>query len=167
MAAASTAEASGQTYMRNPLAAAFEGHQDNYAIVGELVVISNTLDYLLTNVLIEILDLGSSFMLHPVIQTLDPVRKIEILKGSAKLGLGKGVSSFLKKADVVFKNRNIACHMQLVCDNKGEWVLTPSAAAKVFRSVDLENRRIKRVSLNTLKNAITDAEAALKDGSQL
>jgi hypothetical protein len=47
--------------MRNPFAGAFEAfgksNRDNYAIVGELVRISNSLDYVLTEVLIDVLDL--------------------------------------------------------------------------------------------------------------
>jgi hypothetical protein len=145
-------------------------HRDSYAIVGELVLISNALDYLLAEVLIEVLDLGRSTMLMSVIMTLDPARKIEILKARAKLidkpDWKKGVTSFLDKAERVYKYRNITCHTQpiLVGD---KWTLQPFAGAKVLRDIDVPNRRIRPTSFDDLKSAISTAEAALGSGVNL
>jgi hypothetical protein len=147
-----------------------ELHRDSYAIVGELVLISNALDYLLAEVLIEVLDLGRSPMLMSVLVTLDPARKIEILKTNAKHienpGWKKGITSFLDKAERVYKYRNIACHTQLILTD-GKWTLQPFAAAKVFREIDVPNRRVKSVSFDDLKSAISTAEAALGSGVNL
>ncbi|SRR6266851_4213731 len=145
-------------------------HRDSYAIVGELVLTSNILDYLLAEVLIEFLDLGRSPMLMPVILTLDPARKIEILKERAKRidqpDWKKGVKSFVDEAERVFKYRNIACHAQPTMD-KGTWMLRPSAAAKLLKNIDVQNKSIKGVSFDELKTAISTAEAALRSGTNL
>jgi hypothetical protein len=145
-------------------------HRDSFAIVGELVLISNALDYMLAQVLIEVLDLDRSPMLMAVIVTLDPARKLEILKGRAKHiahpDWKKGVSSFVDKAERVYKYRNIACHTQPIFD-RGKWTLQPFAAAKVFKDIDLTTRSIKPTSFDTLKTAIATGEAALGSGVNL
>jgi hypothetical protein len=145
-------------------------HRDSFAIVGELVLLSNALDYLLADVLIEVLSLTRSPLLMPVIMTLDPARKIEILKARAKHiaqpDWKKGVSSFVDKAERVFKYRNIACHTQPIL-NRGKWTLQPFAAAKVLKDIDLQTRHIQPTSFDTLKTVIATAEAALGSGVNL
>jgi hypothetical protein len=59
-------------------------HSKTYAVVGELVMVANAIDHLLSNVLITVLSLETSPLLEPVIATLDPSRKIEMLKNRAK-----------------------------------------------------------------------------------
>jgi len=145
-------------------------HRDSYAVVGELVLISNALDQLLAEVLIEVLSLVRSPLLMPVIITLDPARKIEILKQRTKhISQGewkRGLKDFVENAEKVFKYRNIACHTQpiLVGD---QWTLKPFAAAKMFRVIDVANKRIKSVSMDELKSAISVAEKTLGSGVNL
>jgi hypothetical protein len=145
-------------------------HQESFALVGELVLISNALDHLLNEVLIEVLNLVRSTMLLPVIATLDPVRKIEILKARAKhidnLDWRKGVSSFVDKVERVFRYRNLACHTQpILTGNK--WTLQPFAAAKILKEIDVGEKRFKPTPFEELKGAISTAEAALGSGVNL
>jgi hypothetical protein len=58
-----------------------------FTVVGELVMISSAIDHLLNNVLIEVLDLGGASLLEPVVATLDPPRKVEILKERPPISL--------------------------------------------------------------------------------
>jgi hypothetical protein len=108
-------------------------------------------------------------MLKSVIMTLDPARKIEILKERAKKiappHWKKELTSFVNKAERVFKYRNIACHTQPIFD-KGTWTLQPFAAAKVLKSID-KTHSIEGVSFDVLKTAISTAEAALASGVNL
>lgn len=55
-------------------------HSDTYAIVGELVLISSALDAELNKIVSAALLLGEAPLLLPVIATLDPPRKIEMLR---------------------------------------------------------------------------------------
>jgi hypothetical protein len=145
-------------------------HRDTYAIVGELILISNALDYLLADVLIEALHLTRSTMLMPVIMTLDPARKIEILKRRmkhiAQTDWRKRFVSFVDKAECVYRFRNIACHTQPILV-AGNWTLQPFAAAKVLKDINVENHSIKPTTLDELKAAISAAEAALGSGVNL
>jgi hypothetical protein len=55
-----------------------------YAIVGEIVLSATALDHQMNHVLIEVASLAKSPLLEAVIATLDPARKIEILKARAR-----------------------------------------------------------------------------------
>ena len=59
-------------------------HTEVYAVVGELVLMASGLDALLNSVMVQVLNLGASAMLEPVVATLDPGEKIEILKKRAR-----------------------------------------------------------------------------------
>ena len=145
-------------------------HKDTYAIVGELVLIANALDYLLTQVVIEVLDLGIHPMLMPTIGTLDSVRKIEILKERNKhfdkIDFKEKLKSFLDNTEKVFKNRNIACHTPAVLES-GKWSLKPLTMAKILKGIDVEKQTIQPFSFDDLQKAISTAEIALGEGANL
>jgi hypothetical protein len=78
-----------------------------YATVGELVILSTTLDDMLNTLLIETFQCGNAAWLPAIIATLDTARKIEILKGQTKAisyaTISKPVTDFLNKVEVVTK----------------------------------------------------------------
>lgn len=145
-------------------------NKDAYAIVGELVLISNALDFQLSEAVISVLNLGNSIMLLPVVMTLDPARKIEILKAHAKHvskpDWKKGITDFLDQVEHVLKYRNIACHTQPILE-KDEWTLRPFAAAKLYKNIDIEQKTLKAVTMKELKEAISIAKSALGSGQNL
>jgi hypothetical protein len=141
-----------------------------YATVGELILITNALDYQLATVVIEVLNLGQAVMLMPVVMTLDPARKIEILKMHtthiSQPDWKKGLSGYIKKIERVLRYRNIACHTQPVLkDNK--WTLVPFAAAKMLRNIDVKQKTLSSVSMADLRETISTAEDALGAGENL
>jgi hypothetical protein len=145
-------------------------NKDAYATVGELILITNALDYQLAEVVINVLNLGSALMLMPVIATLDPSRKVEILKGWAahisQPEWKKGVIKFVEKVERVLKYRNIACHTQPILEN-GEWTLKPFAAAKLLKNIDIKSKTLKAVTIKELREAVSIAESALGTGVNL
>lgn len=147
-----------------------EDQKENYAIVGELVLISNALDHQFGAALIEVMGLERTPMLGPVVYTLDPSRKIEMLKGRAKFIGQADWKSALKKytsnAEAVFKKRNLACHMPASFKN-GKWTLMPSAASKIFANLDLKHEKLNHISFDDLKEAIPIAQAPLGEGAYL
>jgi len=144
-----------------------EQNKEVFAIVGELVLIATALDTLLNAVVVEVLHLGSSPMIEPVVATLDPVRKIEILKERAPFitndAWKKPVTRFLSKVESVFRHRNIACHMPAVLED-GKWTLTPVSAARLLKHLDVAKPTAKRFSFDDLKAAIAIGEQALAEG---
>lgn len=148
----------------------FERNRDAYASVGELILITNALDYQLATVLIVLLNLGEATMLMPVVMTLDPARKVEILKTHAAHITQKdwksGITKYLDKVEKVLKLRNTACHTQPILE-KGVWTLRPFAAAKLYKNIDIKNKTIKSVTIKELREAITVAEAGLGAGQNL
>ena len=106
-------------------------------------MISSALDTLLNQVVVEVLHLGQSAMIIPVVATLDPVRKIEILKDrAAHISNGnwkRALTKFLDKVESVFRHRNIACHTPPVLE-LGKWTLRPFAAAKMMKRIDLKEK---------------------------
>jgi hypothetical protein len=147
-----------------------ENHKDTYAIVGELVLISSALDTLLNQVIVEVLNLGSAPLILPVVATLDPVRKMEILKERAShirnADWKKGVTRFVDKVESVFKHRNSACHTPAVLEGR-TWTLKPIAAAKMLKKLDIEQKKLKHFSFDDLRTAIRTGESALGLGVNL
>jgi len=145
-------------------------NKDTFATIGELILITNALDYQLAEVVITVLNLGRSLMLMPVVMTLDPSRKIEILKAHAahvsQPDWKRGISNFVDKVERVLKYRNITCHTQPILQ-KGEWTLRPFAAAKVLKNIDLKKKTLKSVTIRELRDAISTAESALGAGVNL
>jgi hypothetical protein len=121
-------------------------HSRIYAVVGELVMIANAIDHLLNNALIEVLNLEPSPLLEPVIATLEPARKIEILKSRAKHinnpDWKKASQAFCAKAESVYRQRNIVCHTPAFPEGD-TWKFKPVAAAKLLNKLDLETRPSK------------------------
>jgi hypothetical protein len=144
-----------------------EPNKEMFAIVGELVLIATALDTLLNSVLVEVLHLGSSPLIEPVVATLDSVRKIEILKERVPFIRNEDwkapVTRFLSKAESVFRQRNIACHMPAILED-GKWTLTPVSAARVLKHLDLEKPGAKHFPVADLKAAIATGEQALAEG---
>jgi hypothetical protein len=146
-----------------------EHNKEMYAIIGELVLIANALDTVLNSVVVQVLHLGSSPMIEPVVGTLDPVRKMEILRERAPFIRSrndewkKRVTAFVSKAESVFRHRNIACHMPAMLED-GKWALTPVSAAKLLKHLDLDRPKAKRFSFDDLKTAISTGESALAEG---
>lgn len=140
-----------------------------YAIVGELVLIASALDTLLNAVVVQVLNLGTSPLIEPVIATLDSVRKIEIMKERLRFIRSKNdewkrhLKTFLTKTESVFKHRNIACHMPAVLED-GKWTLTPVSASKLLKHLDLDQQKAKRFPFADLKSAIAIGEQALAEG---
>lgn len=141
-----------------------------FAIVGELVMISSAIDHLLNNVLIEVLDLGTAPLLEPVVATLDPARKVEILKERAAhitaKDWQKGITKFCDKVESVFRQRNIACHTPPVLQD-GVWTFKPVAAAKLLKKLEIAEKRVRPVHLGDFTAAIKTGEATLGAGVQL
>jgi hypothetical protein len=149
-------------------------NKEAFAIVGELVMISAALDDLLNRVFISALHLGDAPLVEPVIATLDPARKTEILKARAAQIRGarnatdwkKHLKQFCDKVESVYRQRNIACHTPAVL-HEGVWSFRPSAAAKLLKNLDIDAKTLRNSSLNDLKIAIATAETALAEGNTL
>jgi hypothetical protein len=145
--------------------------KENYAVVGELVLMSTGLDFLLNRVLMAVLDLGTSHMIEPVVATLDPTRKLEILKERAahiaNADWKKGVTKFCDKVESVFRQRNIACHTPPIFDDGGSLTFKAVAAAKLFKTLDLSTKTARAFPLNDFRTAIKTGEAALGAGLNL
>jgi hypothetical protein len=133
-------------------------------------MIANAIDHLLTNVLIAVLSLEPSPLLEPVIATLDPSRKIEILKSRANHIINpawkKSVTGFCDKAESVYKQRNIVCHTLAFLEGE-TWKFKPVAAVKLLNKLDLENMVAAEFPFNDIKAAITTGEAAFGAGASL
>jgi hypothetical protein len=141
-----------------------------YVVVGELVMIANAVDHLLNQLVIEALHLEKSPMLEPVVATLDPRQKIEILKSRAKLinsaDWKKGITGFCGKADALYRQRNIVCHTPAYPDGD-TWTFKPIAAAKLLNRLDLEKKALSEFPFDDTKAAIATGEAALGTGVDL
>jgi hypothetical protein len=141
--------------------------RETFAVVGELVMISTALDFQLNRVLMNVLNLGDNPMIEPVVATLDPARKLEMLKARAghmpKNDWRKNLLKFVEQTEAVFRQRNIACHTPPVLEN-GVWTFKPVAAAKLLKKIDLEEKTVEPSSIEDLKKAIKIGEAALGQG---
>ncbi len=146
--------------------------RNSYAIVGELVLIANALDYQLNHVLIEILHLTDSPMLEAVVATLVTANKIEMLKERSKHiaqpNWRKPVTSYLEKLERIFEWRDFACHTALIPDNKHGAVFAPASAATLLKSIKIgEEPTANGVPIAELRSAIALGESALGDGQNL
>lgn len=143
-----------------------------YNVVGELVLITNALDHQINHVLIQMMHLMPSPMLEPVVASLDLSRKIEMLKERTKYieqpNWKKPVLSYTEKVERVAKSRNIACHTVLIPDDTYGAVFVPTAAAKLLKSLRLEeNPVVERTPIGKLQQQIKLAESALFEGQEL
>jgi hypothetical protein len=145
--------------------------REAFAKIGELVLLASALDHQLNHVVIAVLQIAKSPMLEPVVATLDPVRKVEILKARSKhiaqKDWRKSVDRYLDKVERVLKARNIACHSPLIKNDRG-FEFAPPAASKLLKSLDLEQPTLyKRAGLQQIEDAISIAEGALGDGENI
>jgi len=143
-----------------------------YGVVGELILITTALDYQLNHILIQVLHLTESPMLESVIATLDMNRKIEMLKARSKhirqLKWRNSVLSHFDKLERISKWRNIAAHTALILDDEHGAVFAPAAAAKLLKSLQIEEEPIaNRIPISDLKPIIKLAESALYEGQNI
>jgi hypothetical protein len=145
-------------------------NRDFFAMVGELVLISSALDHLINRVLIAVMDLGDAPLLESVVATLEPVRKVEILKQRASHISNetwkKKVTKFCDKVESVFRQRNTACHTPPFLQD-GVWTFPPIAAAKMLRNLDLPTKKLRPFSAKDFSTAISTGEEALGAGEIL
>jgi hypothetical protein len=145
--------------------------REAFAMVGELVLLASALDHQLNHVTIAVLHLEKSPMLEPVVATLDPSRKVEILKARSKhiaqKDWKKSIERYLDKVERVLKARNIACHSPLIKNDRG-FEFAPPAASKLLKSLDLAKPSLyRRSGLKDAEEAISVAEGALRDGESI
>jgi hypothetical protein len=145
--------------------------REAFAKIGELVLLASALDHQLNHVAIEVLHLEKSSMLEPVVATLDPSRKVEILKARAKhiaqKDWKKGIEHYLDKVEQVLKARNIVCHSPLIKNERG-FEFAPPAASKILKSFDLTQPSLyRRAGLKQVEDAISITEGALGDGENI
>lgn len=144
--------------------------QEVFLAIGELVLFASTLDDLLSKAVICVLGLGKNPMLLPVIATLDPSRKIEILKEWShhikKTEWKNELKMFTEKSEFVFKYRNIACHSQPV-RIKGKWCLIGASAAKKLKGLKSDKSGLASVSILDLRKAIENGVAAHAAGENV
>jgi hypothetical protein len=143
-----------------------------YAVVGELILITDALDYQLNHVLIEVLPLVGSPMLELVIATLATARKIEILKARSKHiahpNWRKPLLVYREKFERLIKLRNIACHTPLIPDDTHDAVFIPAAAAKLLKGLQIGDEPTARsIPIGELKSAMAIGESALGEGENL
>lgn len=141
-----------------------------FLAIGELVLFASTLDDLLSKAVISVLGLGKNPMLLPVVATLDPSRKIEILKEWShhikKAEWKNGLKVFTEKSEYIFKYRNIACH-SLPVRVRGEWRLIGASAAKKLKGLKSDKSALASVSILDLRKAIESGVAAHAAGENV
>ena len=122
------------------------------------------LDHRVNEVLIAVLDLGTSKLLLPTVATLDLSRKAEILKSRARtmragIPWREAVIKLAEGVEKVNKYRNIACHSMLSVKPDRAPVLWSIQAAKVMKNLTIGTS----VSLDQISAASRKAEALLGD----
>lgn len=143
-----------------------------YVVVGELILIMTALDYQLNHILIQVLHLTDSPMLESVIASLDVNRKIEMLKARSKHirqpQWRNAIVLHLEKLERISKWRNIAAHTALIPDDEHGAVFAPAAAAKLLKSLQIEDEpAAQRIPIADLKPIIKLAESALYEGQNI
>jgi hypothetical protein len=137
------------------------------AVVGRMILMASLLDNQVGEILIDVLTLDRTPNLMPVIATLDPSRKVEILKAHLRhMPDGEWRTELKKYVEAIEganRARNICGHSMLI-ERDGEIVLASNAAAKLFKSLDRKNKKIERVSINEIRLEIKRAEAAFQHG---
>jgi hypothetical protein len=146
-----------------------------YMAVGEFVLLNAALDDMAARMLSAIFILpDENPFVHPLISTLDPARRIEILKqrtsGKHESGLFIALRSFTSEFEEVNRVRNEACHSSARLGSDGP-CLHPRAAAKLLRHLSKTARdpepSLPTVPLARLKEAARRADLALGQGMRL
>jgi len=147
-----------------------DGDKSFYAMVGELVVASTTLDDQMTSLLVYIFSGESNVCFAPILATLDAARKIEIIKAHCKMNsfarIPKALNIYTGKVEKVFKQRNIVCHTP-PSREEGKWGYRPVALAKILHPRNTYNSSWAKDSLDKISEAISLAHVALQAGSDL
>lgn len=146
-------------------------HTSTFAVIGELVMISNAIDHLLNQIVIATFSLERTPLLEPVIATLDARQKIEMIKSRTKIikksiDWKRGFTQFCDKAESVYRQRNIVCHTPAVLEGD-IWSFKPTTVVKMFSKLDIEKKTLKEFPFNDIKAAIKTGEAALGEGMNL
>jgi hypothetical protein len=139
-----------------------------FSAVGELVLWASKLDEQMIGICISLLMLGDSRMLPPVLASLDPARKLDMLKARGKLieepTWRSKLLKYVEAVEAVNRVRNIACHSVFRL-RAGSPVLVSIAAAKIFRGIDLKSKSLPdAATLESLHEAIGAAEEAFQGG---
>lgn len=146
-------------------------HSETYAIVGEMVLIASALDTVVNKVVIAVLHLGAAPLVESVVATLDPSRKLEMLKERLQHidsdSWRKPIEKFIGHVETVNKHRNAACHTPPILEND-KWTFKPIAAAKLLRRLDAKAKKLQpSLAMHDLKNAIGLGEKALGEGMNI
>ncbi|MBY3043704.1 hypothetical protein [Rhizobium leguminosarum] len=138
------------------------------AVVGRMVLMASLLDNQMGEILIEVLTLDRTPNLMPVIATLDPARKVEILKAHLRhMPEGdwrKELKTYVEAVEASNRARNICGHSMLL-ERDGKIVLASNAAAKLFKALDRRTKTIDRVSIDDIRDEIKRAEETFHHGA--
>ncbi len=137
------------------------------AVVGKMILLASLLDNQMAEILIDVLTLDRTPKLMPVVATLDPARKVEILKANLRHmpeGIWrKELQSYVKGVEAANRARNICGHSMLI-ERDGKLVLASNAAAKLFKALNRESKTIERVAVDTIRLDIQKAEETFHHG---
>lgn len=133
------------------------------------------LDHQLNHIIIAVMHLAPSPMLEPVVATLDPRQKIEMLKGRAahirQADWKKAIRTHADRLERVAKVRNAVCHTPMIQrKNSDGFEFAPAATTKLLKSITViskDDYSVDRLTLERLNETITVAEKALGSGEEL
>ncbi|MCW8283460.1 hypothetical protein K7A42_21410 [Agrobacterium sp. InxBP2] len=137
------------------------------AVVGRMILMASLLDNQMAEILIDVLTLDRTPNLLPVVATLDPARKVEILKGNLRHmpeGIWrKELKSYVAGVEAANRARNICGHSMLI-ERDGKILLASNSAAKLFKGLNRETKTIERVEIDTIRLDIRKAEETFQHG---
>ncbi|TAU80463.1 hypothetical protein ELI41_29595 (plasmid) [Rhizobium leguminosarum] len=117
--------------------------------------------------MIDVLALDRTPNLMPVVATLDPARKVEILKAHLRHmpdGVWrKELKKYVEAVEASNRARNICGHSMLI-ERDGEILLASNAAAKLFKGLNRQTKTIDRVSIDDIRGDIKRAQEAFYHG---
>lgn len=150
-----------------------ELYQKEYATVGEFVLLSNMLDYKMTQILIDICHLNKTTLLIPILSMLEASKKQDIIRARAKnIKGGKDTSKyyeewrsrtidFLDECKELFEFRNIVCHTPVQLNN-GKWYFKVMNANKLLYKIAKGNAESElEISFDVLDQKIRKAEETI------
>lgn len=128
---------------------------------------ASLLDNQMAEILIDVLTLNRTPNLLPVVATLDPARKVEILKANLRHmpeGIWrKELKSYVAGVEAANRARNICGHSMLI-ERDGKILLASNSAAKLFKGLNKETKTIERVEIDTIRLDIRKAEETFQHG---
>jgi hypothetical protein len=141
-----------------------------YETVGELILLTSALEHQLNRILILALPLEDSVLLGSILASIEMTRKIEIIKARMIHISAPSWRSALKKhidlLEKVVRARNNAAHGVMGYDS-GKPILVSPSAAKIFKSLDMTKRELRKIEFEQLELAIKTGEAAITSGQNL